>query len=449
MVEKMLELFLFFVFLTIALLGVTWSYVSEPILNTLALAGDLHGFLERTYVLNRGDGPIHFRLVGRDGFLVHDPEQVTSVYKSKDFGRNPQDFTWRLKRLIGNNIITADNSEWHAMRVRQLKYFDTPNLKEYFNTTHHVISVSRERFENAAKSQYPVNITQEMMLIATRAAFCSFLDCEPEEVTDELCQSVRIVFNEFRDNSTSLMPPVPFFIQTPHNRKVLQHRQVIYDFIDRHLPNAKPGSVLSKIITHHQSNTQAIREELIAFLIGGSETTISFLTWLCYHLIQNPRIQHKLHEEIDAVGKINFESMSKMQYLQACLDETLRLHSPAGFSCFCALTKTYIGGVYIPKGSLVFMSQEINHKTVKFWSDSLDFVPERWFEERQGAFHPFGGGATSCIGKKFSYQEAKLLTVMLLQNFNLRQADSKRLKSDRKVTIRPDGALFAFLTHRQ
>ena len=59
------------------------------------------------------------------------------------------------------------------------------------------------------------------------------------------------------------------------------------------------------------------------------------------------------------------------------------------------------------------------------WSRPFDFVPERWETEEphylKSAFcyMPFGGGARMCVGSSFAMTEAKIIVVMVLQQFNV------------------------------
>ena len=67
------------------------------------------------------------------------------------------------------------------------------------------------------------------------------------------------------------------------------------------------------------------------FFLAGYETTSSLLSHLFYSLALNEKCQQKLYEEIKQFnGEFNYESITKMPYLEACVAETLRMYPPIG-----------------------------------------------------------------------------------------------------------------------
>merc|ERR1719382_1406838 len=67
------------------------------------------------------------------------------------------------------------------------------------------------------------------------------------------------------------------------------------------------------------------------FLTAGFETTANTMGSLLYHVSCNPEIQDKIFDEIlDTIGsdEITHDNISKLDYLEACIMETLRLCPP-------------------------------------------------------------------------------------------------------------------------
>lgn len=67
----------------------------------------------------------------------------------------------------------------------------------------------------------------------------------------------------------------------------------------------------------------------LLFILAGYETTASTLSYLFHELSLNPECQQQLYEEIMSFdGKVDYDSIAKMDYLDACVAETLRMYSP-------------------------------------------------------------------------------------------------------------------------
>jgi cytochrome P450 len=63
------------------------------------------------------------------------------------------------------------------------------------------------------------------------------------------------------------------------------------------------------------------------FFIAGYETTNVLLTFLLYSLAINPDCQKKLYEELKSVEKLDYDTILKLPYLDACIAETQRLYT--------------------------------------------------------------------------------------------------------------------------
>jgi cytochrome P450 len=64
--------------------------------------------------------------------------------------------------------------------------------------------------------------------------------------------------------------------------------------------------------------------------MGSSDTTAATLTWLLYELCKNPTVQTKLRNTVDQIKPekafLDAEDLTNCPYLDAVINETLRLH---------------------------------------------------------------------------------------------------------------------------
>jgi len=203
------------------------------------------------------------------------------------------------------------------------------------------------------------------------------------------------------------------------------------DMIERN--DESDGSILSELLKTQNSSSSdkpvLSRREFIAniwlLFLAGHETTAGALTYCFNTLRVYPEIQEKLHLEIkEKIGLENFpteEELSQLDYLDAFLQESLRLHSPAvALNSRIATVDIPYNGMIIPKGALVGPLFHAIQTNPEIWEDPLVFKPERWSnEEKKGrnryAYIPFSMGSRECLGKSFALQELRVFLARFLQ----------------------------------
>ena len=76
---------------------------------------------------------------------------------------------------------------------------------------------------------------------------------------------------------------------------------------------------------------EEVRDETLSMLIAGHETTAHALTWTWYLLSQHPKVEQKLHAELDAVipGKLpRTDDLESLPYTRMVFSEAMRLYPP-------------------------------------------------------------------------------------------------------------------------
>jgi cytochrome P450 len=67
-------------------------------------------------------------------------------------------------------------------------------------------------------------------------------------------------------------------------------------------------------------------------IMAGSETTATLMSGLLFRLLKNPLIFENLKQEIrssfENESEMTFAAEAKLPYLQACIDEALRIYPP-------------------------------------------------------------------------------------------------------------------------
>ncbi|CAG9764242.1 unnamed protein product [Ceutorhynchus assimilis] len=169
----------------------------------------------------------------------------------------------------------------------------------------------------------------------------------------------------------------------------------------------------------------------ILFFIAGFDTSSTVMTFSCYELARNPEIQERTRQEIENVlgkydGKITYEAIQEMTYLQQVMNESMRLFPP--LICLArTCTKDYKlrdTDITIEKGTPVVISTFGLGRDAEHFPDPERFDPDRFsaeeIEKRDPYIHiPFGEGPRNCIGLRFGLMQSKIGLIRILTNFKL------------------------------
>lgn len=169
-------------------------------------------------------------------------------------------------------------------------------------------------------------------------------------------------------------------------------------------------------------------EEATNITGAGTETTAATLGQLTYHVLSDRDVFDKLMAELSSLTIENTEPMrlrmlEKLPYLQACINEALRLSNPVTgrlprFNPRAPTTyttpdstKTYA----FPPKTIMSMSMPDLHFSPTIFPSPHTFNPSRWIDtppehlkEMHRYFVPFSRGSRSCVGIEVAKMELLL-----------------------------------------
>ncbi|KAK4056590.1 hypothetical protein OIO90_002438 [Microbotryomycetes sp. JL221] len=171
-----------------------------------------------------------------------------------------------------------------------------------------------------------------------------------------------------------------------------------------------------------------------SILGAGSDTTAITLRAVMKYVLEDARIYEKVISEIETAvdeGRLQFPITYgqgvHLEYFQACLKETLRLHAAVPWTLPRVVPDggVEIVGRWFPAGTEVAMSPYVVHRTTEAYGpDAHIFRPERWLEadvetkkEYERNLLTFGTGSRVCIGKNISLMEITKVVPTLLYKF--------------------------------
>lgn len=186
------------------------------------------------------------------------------------------------------------------------------------------------------------------------------------------------------------------------------------------------------------------------FYFGGFDSVATQTSFIFQMLAENPDVQTKLQSEIDEVlennnGQLTYEAMSEMTYLDAVVNETMRLHAISFFlDRIC--TKTFELPPAVPgakpftvqPGSNIWIPVSAIHRDPKYYENPDKFDPERFVNDgksiiNSGAFIPFGIGPRMCIGNRFALTKMKVIVCHILARCDVKLSPKSQVPLEMNV----------------
>lgn len=162
---------------------------------------------------------------------------------------------------------------------------------------------------------------------------------------------------------------------------------------------------------------EELLDQMITLLLAGHETTTTGLAWAFERLVRHPIVLQRLRRELEQGDEA---------YLDAVVNETLRVRPVVSSVGRKVTAPTVIGGYRLPAGTLVALAISLVQTSAAF-PDAEEFRPERFLDSTPASytFIPFGGGTRRCIGASFAMMEMKTVLRSVLERVELRPVDSR------------------------
>lgn len=186
--------------------------------------------------------------------------------------------------------------------------------------------------------------------------------------------------------------------------------------------------------TNNYLTLNEIAAQCFVFFLAGFETSSTAMACCTYELAKNQELQEKLREHINQVlhkygGKVTYESLKDMTYLDQVIYEGLRIY-PSLTMLQRKVVKDYKvpGTNYsVQAGQMVIIPTYSIQRDEKYFKNPMKFDPDRFSEERKGEIHPFaflafGDGPRVCIGQRFGMMQTRMGLVTLLRRFKIEKS---------------------------
>ncbi|QIW95010.1 hypothetical protein AMS68_000528 [Peltaster fructicola] len=384
--------------------------------------------------------------------LTADEENIKAVLATQfhDFGKGEQ-FQKDWHPFLGHSIFTTDGERWQNSRTLLRPQFIKDRVSDLHIFEHHLQDLLPLLKGAGAGSTVRID---DLFFRYTLDAATDFLFGFNVDSLKNADSDFARHFGQVQHTQAIIARAGPlkaFVPRTKYNESIQFLNRFTDRFIDEALAlspeelekktRSDEGYTFLHAIASYTRDRQILRDQIVAVLLAGRDTTAVTLSWLFYQLSTHPQVVEKLRTEIeqhvglDPSKKPTYDDLKSMRYLQHTLNETLRLFPTVPYNVRVALKDTTLPRGGGPDGSqpiAVLKDTQVGYSTYVMqnrsdiypptsedFPDYREFAPERWKTWRgSSSYIPFNAGPRICIGQQFALTEMAYTTVRILQHFS-------------------------------
>ncbi len=394
-----------------------------------------------------------FHVLTRERILLNNPEAINQVLVMQQNKFHKSELTRRITiRLLGQGLLISEGEFWRRQRRLAQPAFHRNRVNDYATTMLELANAHLGEWRDGETRNIGHEMTGLTLDIAVRTLFGTTLPGEAKKVGEAVTYLMRYSLRRqrapFRTPETW---PTPANLRA--NRELAFIASLVYRIISERQAagdSAEHADLLALLMSAMDEDgtrmtPQQLHDETMTLFLAGHETTAQMLTWTWYALSQNPAVEARLHEELDRVlagSPVEAADFARLPYLQAVMNEVLRVFPPVYIMAREVVEPCEIGGYDMPIGATIMFSQWLMHRDPRYFDDPETFRPERWLDGLAdrlpaGVYFPFGDGPRRCIGQGFALLEAAIVIATVAQRFQLRLASGTKVIPEPLVTLRP------------
>jgi cytochrome P450 len=395
-------------------------------------------------------GPVfRFRGVRRTMVVVSDHELITHLLRDRPDGYRRSSMLQAVSREMGltPGVFGSEGEAWRRQRRMVMSGLDPSRVRAYFPSLQRVTQRLRGRWQRAAAEGRALDLQAELMryTVDTVAGLAFGADINTLESDGDVIQQHldRIFPTLYR----RVMSPLPYWrwiklgADRTLERSMAEVNAEIAGFIAQARARlhadparrAQPPNLLEAMIVAADEPASGIDDRQVAgnvltMLLAGEDTTAHTLGWLLHLLHLHPPTLQRARDEVRRVigtqDAWTPEHLAAMEYVDACIHETMRLKPVAPFVVVEALRESQIADVRIPPGTLVWCAMRHGSLQDGEFAQAHRFDPARWLDAAQASrgkrvSMPFGAGPRICPGRYLALTEMKMLLAMLFAHFEI------------------------------
>ncbi|KAL0954537.1 hypothetical protein HGRIS_003503 [Hohenbuehelia grisea] len=240
------------------------------------------------------------------------------------------------------------------------------------------------------------------------------------------------LFELFSDKSLGMVTTIQSWSRPNIERAIREAK----DAREAGVPRNRAPTLLDHLI-ESIAEPDDVQFELLNVLMAARDTTGSVMAFVIYLLCLHPDVAQRLRSHVFDVwgkdGQPSYATIQKSEYMQAVLNETLRIFPPVAMGVRYSRSKPSSlpsddpnRPFFMPGSTQITLLPTDIHRNKAFWGEDADeFRPDRWLDPalkqalatNPQMFIPFFQGPRICPGQQFAMAEATYLLARILQKY--------------------------------
>ncbi|WP_026728585.1 cytochrome P450 [Flavobacterium denitrificans] len=384
-------------------------------------------------------------ILSRDNEIV----QYILVKNQKNYHKSKFQ-SFYLSKYLGKGLLTSDGDFWLKQRRLIQPAFHKQKMNMLVENMNKAISAEIINLkENEVVNAFPAMSQLAFNFVAKSLFEFSISEEKLHRIKFIIEEVQKFLVKEIRLPHKALWFSLSGQVKT-HLKLAQENNRIIQEIIEeRNSSNDDFNDLLNMLMeTRYEDNGESMSmeqliDEIKVLFIAGHETTANALTFTLHFLGRYPEVQQKVFDEIAEIESQTdniIEQLQKMVYLNAVLNESMRLYSPAWITDRQNVEDDIVGSYKIKKGTLIGVSFYELHRNPKYWENPDAFIPERFLGEQKKQsmqyFYPFGAGPRMCIGAGFAIYEMCLAISQIVKRYIVK-SNTDKVEFNPLVTLKP------------
>ncbi|XP_063630769.1 cytochrome P450 4C1-like [Cydia splendana] len=366
-------------------------------------------------ISNDHDGLTSFWVANRLLVSMTDPKAIEVVSKAC---LDKDEFLIKyIRTAIGNGSIFAPVNIWHPRRKINAPFFSRKNLDQLMPVFDAKSSIMADLLRaEAGGGDFPI------WRYVTTFTF------------DTVCETaLNVPINTQKDSEHYYLLNAIDGCTQVLAKRVLQpwlHPDIVFKKNNNNeLSHFIEAVIQSSGGLEKGYSDMELREELMVFMVAGSDTSATAVSYTTVLLSRYPDVQDKVYQELQEVfgesdRAVTPEDLPKLTYLEAVIKESLRLYPPVP-----VVVREVHEDILLPSGTTLVVETTVmfniwgTHRNTAYWGrDAEEFRPERFLQgplPHPAMFVPFSYSVRNCLGATYAMMSAKTALVNLIRRYRL------------------------------